>query len=325
MAESHYRTRGARSPLDICGDLDLAVQLDLRYHFTGMLCAAYWIDLCRSREYEHDRLIGAIEHALPAISDVVRDRLAPGRPLDIVSLGPGDGQVDIRILEELRGRLRVDSYRCVDYSLEMLEYVLRRIEESGTVDDLPVTAVCGDFSGLRGSEVLGDGASLLLLTGYTMGNNNEARLLGDIAAWMRPGDLLLIDGRLHEGGGSGDAAAGERLAPHVRCYDNEASNRFAFGPVEAVTTASFRDVPFRYRIERHMTTVPGAFNIVTSCEGLETRMRLTGERVTRAKLDLGSTTVYDFAALRDWLAASSLNLLVARRDDCTGLFVLAKT
>jgi SAM-dependent methyltransferase len=324
VAESHYLARGARSPLDICGDLDLAVQLDLRYHFSGMLCAAYWIDLCKSREYGHDRLVGAIEHVLPAITEIIHDRIAPGCQLDIVSLGPGDGQVDIRILSELRRRLDVASYRCVDHSLEMLEYVLQRLERSGAVDDLPVTAVCGDFSSLRGFEVLGDHVSLLLLTGYTMGNNNEARLLGDIAEWMRPGDLLLIDGRLQGGGWSGNAPAKEQVDPLVRCYDNEASNRFAFGPVETVTTASFRDVLFHYRIERYVTTVPGALNIVTSCKGLETRMRLTGAIVTREQLDLGSTTIYDFEALRDWLETSPLSLLFACRDDCTGLFVLAK-
>jgi hypothetical protein len=110
----------------------------------------------------------------------------------------------------------------------------------------------------------------------------------------------------------------------MRCYDNEASNRFAFGPVETVTTASFRDVLFDYRIERRLTTVPGALNIITSCTGLETRMRLTGGIVTREQLDLGSTTIYDFEALRDWLATSPLSLLFACRDDCTGLFVLTK-
>ena len=324
VAESRYLDRSARSPLEICGDLDLAVRLDLRYHFSGMLCAAYWIDLCQSREYGHDRLVGAIEHGLPSITEVIRDRIAPGRQLDIVSLGPGDGQVDVRILSELRRRLDVASYRCVDYSLEMLEYVLRRLERSGIVDDLPVAAVCADFSSLRGFEVLGDHVSLLLLTGYTMGNNNEARLLSDIANWMRPGDLLLIDGRLHASGCSGDAPVKEQIDPLIRCYDNEASNRFVFGPVETVTTASFRDVLFRYRIERDLTAVPGALNIVISCTGLETRMRLTGRIVMRERLDLGSTTIYDFEALRDWLATSPLSLLHSCRDDGTGLFVLAK-
>lgn len=324
IAESHYLDHRARSPLDICGDLDLAVQPNLRYHFSGMLCAAYWIDLCRSREYGHDRLVNVIEHALPSITDVIRDRTAPGRHIDIVSLGPGDGQVDVRILSELRSKLAIASYRCVDFSFEMLEYVLQRLERSGTVDDIPVTAVCADFSGLRGSEILGGNTSLLLLTGYTMGNNSEATLLSDIANWMRPGDLLLIDGRLHAGGCSGNVPAQEHIGPLIKCYDNEASNRFAFGPAETVTMASFRDVQFRYRVERHLTTVPGAINIVTSCSGLDTRMRLTGKLVTRERLDLGSTTIYDFEALRGWLASSPLSMLHACRGDDTGLFVLAK-
>ncbi len=324
VAESHYLAHGAPTPLEICANLDLAVQIDLRHHFSGPLCAAYWIDLCRCREYGHDRLLGAIEAALPKLVEIIRDRLPPRARLDVVSLGPGDGEIDIRVLGELRTRLDVASYRCVDFSLEMLEHVVRRLIGSGTVGGLPLKVICADFTGLDGSDVLGDNASLLLLTGYTIGNNIESRLLGDIASWMRPGDLLLIDGRLGGDGSSSEPIAPERLAPLVRCYDNEASNRFAFGPVEMVTTASCRDVKFDYRVARRVTTVPGAINIVIGCSGLEAQMRLTGELVARDHLDLASTTVYDFAALRGWLAGSELNLLFACRHEDTGVFVLEK-
>ena len=324
VAESHYLAFGARSPLEICADLDLAVQIDLRHHFSGPLCAAYWIDLCRCREYGHYRLVGAIEHALPTLLAIIRDRLTLHSRLDIVSLGPGDGEVDIRVLDELRTGLDVASYRCVDFSLEMLEHVLRRLKNSRTVEGLPLKVVCADFRGLDRSAVLGDNMSLLLLTGYTIGNNDEARLLGDIAKWMRPGDLLLIDGRLRGDGLSGETTMPEGLAQLVRCYDNDASNRFAFGPVEMVTTASCRDVTFDHRVERRVTTVPGAVNIIVRCTGLQARMRLTGALVAREHLDLASTTAYDFEALRRWLAESGLHLLFACRHEDTGVFVLQR-
>ena len=110
----------------------------------------------------------------------------------------------------------------------------------------------------------------------------------------------------------------------MKGYDNPASNRFAFGPVETVTTARVGDVGFDYRIGRFVTTVPGAINVVTGCTGLAACMRLTGEVVAREHLDLGSTTLYDFESLRDWLAASPLRLRFAARDAETGVFLLEK-
>ena len=81
---------------------------------------------------------------------------------------------------------------------------------------------------------------------------------------------------------------------------------------------------FNYRIGRFVTAVPGAVNVLTRCTGLAARMRLTGEVVTREQLDLASTTLYDFESLRDWLAASPLQLRFAARNDGSGVFLLEK-
>ncbi len=324
VAESRYLGNAVSSPLDVCGNLDVAVQLDLRYHFSGPLCAAYWIDLCRCREYGHDRVVSAVEHVLPALRDALGDGLPPRRRLNLVSLGPGDGEVDIRVLDHLRPAMDVASYCCVDFSFELLEYAVRRIKASGTVDGLPVRALCADFMGLGAACASGGDVDLLTLTGYTIGNYDEVRLLVDIARWMRPGDYLLVDGHLHAILGNEDSPSSEQRRSLVRGYDSPASNRFAFGPVETVTTARAQDVAFDYRIGRFVTTVPGAINVVTGCAGLEARMRLTGEAVEREHLDLGSTTLYDFESLRTWLAASPLRLRFASRHDDTGIFLLEK-
>lgn len=324
VAESRVLGDAVSSPLDVCGDLDVAVQLDLRYHFSGPLCAAFWIDLCRCRDYGHDQVVGTIERVLPALVDALRERASRRGAVNLVSLGPGDGEVDIRLLRRLRSDLGIASYRCVDFSFELLEYAVRRIVASGAVDGLPVRALCANFLGFDGSAVHGDDVDLLLLTGYTIGNYDEARLLAGIERWMRPGDFLLLDGRLHGFLGIEAGLSSEQRSVLVRGYDNPASNRFAFGPAETVTTARACDVAFEYRIGRFVTTVPGALNVVTGCAGLEARMRLTGETVAREHLDLGSATVYDFESLRDWLAASPLRLRFASRHDDTGIFLLEK-
>ena len=119
-------------------------------------------------------------------------------------------------------------------------------------------------------------------------------------------------------------AAGDPLSTSTHTAVSPASNRFAFGPVETVTTARSGDVEFDYRIGRFATQVPRALNVVTRCRGLEARMRLTGQGVARAHLDLASTTLYEFESLRAWLAASPLQLRFAARNDETGVFLLEK-
>lgn len=324
VAESRFLGNAGRSPTDVCTDLDVAVQPDLRYHFSGPLCAAYWIDLCHSREYRHDRVVDAIESALPQLVQALQNHSARRPRVSLFSLGPGDGEVDIRLLQGLRPAIEIASYRCVDFSFELLEHAVRRILASGAVDGLPVRARCADFTDPDGAAARNGDCDLLLLTGYTFGNNNEARMLSDLAGRMRPGDFLLLDGRLHAFAGDEANLTREQQGSLVKGYDNPASNRFAFGPVETVTTARARDVDFDYRIGRFVTKVPKALNVVTGCRGLEAPMRLTGRVVARDHLDLASTTLYEFESLRDWLAASPLRLRFAARNDETGVFLLEK-
>lgn len=324
VAESHPRALGGRSPIEVCSDLDVAVQPNLRFHFSGPLCAAYWIDLCRSQDYRHDQVLAAIAASLRTVVDVLTDGSLCRPRLNLFSLGPGDGGVDICILEHLRPALDVTSYRCVDFSFELLDYAVRRIRSSGAADGLPVRALCADFADPEGAEWRNGERDLVLLTGYTLGNDNEARVLADIARWMRPGDFLLLDGHLHFLTHSAEILGADERRWLLRGYDNPATNRFAFGPVEMVTTAQVHDVVFDYRIGRSVTVVPQALNVVTGCSGLDSQLRLTGAPVARGHLDLASTTLYRFEELRNWLAGSPLRLRLAMQQGDTGVFLLEK-
>jgi hypothetical protein len=324
VAESRYLAANSASPLDLCSSLDVAVQLDLRYHFSGPLCASYWIDLCRCRDYGHDRVVGAVESALPAVVAVLRDRLPPAMPLALLSLGPGDGEVDSRVLDWFRPQVDVSAYRCVDFSFEMLEFAVRRLRASGAATGLPISAVCADFSEMDSWPAPGGDASLWLLTGYTLGNLNESVLLSNLSRRMQEGDCLLLDAHLHPFGLRNGDFTDEEQRMLVRGYDNPATSRFAFGPVETVTTAVPDDVSFGQKVGQFVTTVPGAANVVIGCAGLDARMRLTGQPARREYLDLCATTLYDFDALCEWFRVSPLELLLASRHGDTGVFLLQK-
>ncbi len=141
---------------------------------------------------------------------------------------------------------------------------------------------------------------------------------------MRAGDYLLLDARLHALGAwprSRELTAGERQAT-VDGYDLRSVRQFAFGPVEVATFATVDDVRFRFDISRALTTVPNALNVVISCEGLDTAMRLTGEPVKRERLDLAVTTRYHAPDLGAWISAAGFASVWQRDLDGVALFLL---
>jgi hypothetical protein len=110
----------------------------------------------------------------------------------------------------------------------------------------------------------------------------------------------------------------------LRPFTNDFVKRFVFGPVEVCTLASADDVDFRYDLNRRITRVPGAINLVVSCHGLNTRMRFTGEAIERDGLDLAATTFYSFDHLRDWFTASDFDVQWCLHSDGMGFFLLRK-
>src|SRR5437868_5699850 len=44
----------------IYSDLKKAVRLDLRHHFSGPICANYWLSLCGAEEYRHAALVNVV-------------------------------------------------------------------------------------------------------------------------------------------------------------------------------------------------------------------------------------------------------------------------
>src|SRR5262249_18891462 len=78
-------------------DLSDLVRLDLRHHYSGPIGVRYWLSLCNSPEYGHRNLAEVIEShfgdAICALNDYVR-----WKNLNLLSLGPGDGDIDHRLL-----------------------------------------------------------------------------------------------------------------------------------------------------------------------------------------------------------------------------------
>jgi len=312
---------------DLFSSLDGAA-FDLARHYYGECCARYWLALCQTPEYGHHDLVQLIDRSCPDMLTAVIGNPPETRGVDLLSLGPGDGHVDVLIMRHLQRVAQVVRYCAVDCSFDLLRCALTRVlDASQASDTFPVQAVCGDFRKPGTWQAASDSdRRLILLTGFTLGNYEENRLLMRIQECMRPGDYLFLDARLHELGNWDDSrelTAAERIRL-VRGYDSLASQRFAFGPVETATVATASDVRFGYKIKRGITTIPGAINVTTTCFDLHTRMRLTGQSVELASVDLGSSTVYDSALLLESFAMLGFDPCWHKHSGGTGLYLLRR-
>lgn len=319
-----YGTQNA-VPGAVYADLELAVRPDLRYHYANPICAQRWLDVCADPAYGHDRLLASIDTLLGELVGALDAR----GPVTVVSLGPGDGSVDERVLRGLAAGPGVDCYCGIDFSFELLRRAVHRIATAEELDGtFPIQAVCADFTDVRARglpEPPPGSSRLFALTGFTLGNYREADLVASIGALMREGDHLLLDARLHPFAAvPPDPSALVDRAGLCESYDLPTVRRFVFGPAEVATLATADDVDIAISVDRSVTVVPDAINLVIHCTGLDTSMRLTGAPVRRDRLDLAVTTRYRLDALATWLEGAGFELVWRGDGDDVAFLMLRR-
>ena len=291
------------------------VRPDLRFHYASPLGAERWLDVCRDPSYGHDTLIAASRAAVPHL--LGSSNGTGHRRMAVVSYGPGDGALDAAMLDALSAVAIVESYTGIDSSLDLLRHAARRLESlAESRPAISLKLIHGDFLDITPDQLPHPSPgieTLSMLLGLTFGNYSESELLRELMRLMRDDGLLLFDARVHGFGADADESqltSSQRQAL-LSTYDRVESRRFAFAPVEALTTATIEDCPILFEIARRYTDVPGALNIVTYCEPLKTIMRETHEPVHRTRLDLGVTSAYDAASLLAWLPAQGLEVVAS--------------
>jgi len=311
----------------------------MKHHYIGYQCATYWLAASAHPAYGHEALLHAVDDRL---TEIILRLSLEGRPLNLVSLGCGDGRLDERILLRLQENPTVTLryYYCIDVSVELLQTAYRRILSSNVLErDFPVKALGGDFEDdiePLASTYLADphSVNLLSLLGFTFGNSNENELMDTLQTGMAPGDYLLFDARLHdlaEWDGHRDLTPVEE-ADLVKHYDNQPNYQFAAGPVEVATDFQLTagELDFGYQVERRVTTVDRAVNVILTAKNLDPE-RLTASSRTawwrrHRDFPLASTTFYDSASLKRWLAHKGFELVWVEEIDAQrgrfGLFLI---
>jgi uncharacterized SAM-dependent methyltransferase len=245
-----------------------------KFFYWFPLSVRAWLDLCSDGDYRnYIRSRSLIASSAAELAAMV----APG-PLEVLSLGSGQGDKDAILLQVLsQGRSDI-RYVPVDTSQSLLEMAISGARAAG----VPAEGVKADLTNpdhvaaLRASPDAP--RRLVALIGSTLGALDAERYAETLARFLRAQDLLLVDGELYSGQ--------ETLAG----YDNPINRRFAWAPLHAVgirdedgelhfQTVEDEHVPGLYAVTKHFEAGRDAEAIL----GGESLRLSAGERVAMSR------------------------------------------
>ncbi|MGH7548741.1 MAG: L-histidine N(alpha)-methyltransferase [Gemmatimonadales bacterium] len=195
-----------------------ARRLAEKFFYWFPLSVRAWLALCSDGAYRN--FVRSRSLIARSAGELAR-RFSPG-PLEVLSLGSGQGDKDLILLEALREHGVRLAYVPVDTSQALLEMACGGALRAG----LPAHGIKADFTKLEHLAALAAEAEsaprLVLLIGNTLGAFDPIAQARQLAALLRPGDRLLVDGELY----AGDTT--------LAGYDNPLNRRFAWAPLHAV-------------------------------------------------------------------------------------------
>jgi uncharacterized SAM-dependent methyltransferase len=195
-----------------------ARRLAEKFFYWFPLSVRAWLALCSDGAYRN------FVRSRSLIAQSGRDlaRYTPAGPIEVVSLGSGQGDKDLVLLEALRGEGRRVSYLPVDASQALLELAGQGALAAG----FPAVGLKADVTRAEHLAALAADPEapprLVLMVGNTLGGFDPLAAAAALRGLLRAQDLLLVDGELF----SGDAT--------IAGYDNPLNRRFAWAPLHAV-------------------------------------------------------------------------------------------
>jgi L-histidine Nalpha-methyltransferase len=196
----------------------VARRLDEKFFYWFPLSVRAWLALCSDGAYRNFvRSRSLIARSANDLAGVLRSS-----SLEVVSLGSGQGDKDLLLLQALAAHGRRLRYVPVDASQALLEMAVGGALGVGIWSQ----GIKADFTVPEHLAALAPATDapprLVMLLGNTLGAFDpiaEARALRE---FLRPEDTLLVDGEIYAGGQT------------VAGYDNPLNRRFAWAPLNAV-------------------------------------------------------------------------------------------
>jgi uncharacterized SAM-dependent methyltransferase len=195
-----------------------ARRLDEKFFYWFPLSVRAWLALCSDGAYRnYVRSRSLIARSAPRLAEFFGPE-----PVEVLSLGAGQGDKDLILLEALRSHGARVSYIPVDTSQALLELACRAATGAG----FPALGVKADLA--RNDHLAGlrpdpeTPRRLVLLLGNTLGAFDPIAQVRALRGLLRSGDLILLDGELYAGPAT------------VLGYDNPLNRRFAWAPLHSI-------------------------------------------------------------------------------------------
>lgn len=189
-----------------------------KFFYWFPLSVRAWLALCSDGAYRNFvRSRSLIARSAKELAGYLR----PGA-LEVLSLGSGQGDKDLLLVQAAAARGLTVNYAPVDSSQALLEMACAGALAAG----VPAVGIKADVTRPDHLAALAPHSStpprLVLLLGNTLGAFDPVAQARDLRALLRPEDLVLVDGEIY---------AGEQT---VAGYDNPLNRRFAWAPLHAV-------------------------------------------------------------------------------------------
>jgi uncharacterized SAM-dependent methyltransferase len=233
-------------------------RLPERFFYWFPLSVRAWLELCQDGAYRNFvRSYNLIEHTARELMQQLPS------PVELVSLGCGQGDKDLKLLQVARAARRDITYHPVDASQALLEIACHTALEAG-VDCLGLKL---DLENATHWKVLArrERPRLYIVLGNTLGAFDPPAFLARLRGLLQPEDRVLLDGEI--------------FAPEsIGGYDNPTNRQFAFAPLKSVGIA---EADGTLRFQTHVDErLPGLNYVGKHFEpGRDLEIIIAGERL----------------------------------------------
>ena len=254
-----------------------------------------WINLCRDGAYRNFVRSHSVlqNHAAEIVS------MLPSEPIELISLGAGQGTKDFLIMEQLKLKGKYLNYRPVDASQGLLEIACQSAKDKNFICRGLKAELNNDTHLSVMQAILSENPRLIMILGNTLGAFDPLKFAAKLGSLIRPQDFLIIDGELFN---HSDTLAG---------YDNPINRQFAFGPLSSVGLSEPNDGSLHIKTDVD-NRQHGFYRIrknFKACRDL--KIMLAGETVkilSETNIEMSWSYKYDHDALINLTTSSGMQL-----------------
>ena len=254
-----------------------------------------WINLCGDGAYRNFVRSHSVlqNHAAEIVS------MLPSEPIELISLGAGQGTKDFLIMKQLKIKGKYLNYRPVDASQGLLEIACQSAKDKNFVCRGLKADLNNDSHLSEMQAILYKNPRLIMILGNTLGAFDPLKFVAKLVSIIRPQDFLIIDGELFN---HTDTLAG---------YDNPINRQFAFGPLSSVGLSEPNDGSLHIKTDVD-NRQPGLYRIRKHFHASrDLKIMLAGETVkipSDTNIEMSWSYKYDGDALKGLIKSSGMKL-----------------